>query len=187
MFIRSERLFLRPGWPEESQELFALIRDEEIAWNLASARWPYKAGDAREFIVKLQETGLPNFFVTLPTQSGAKLIGCAGLARDRGETTLGYWIARDYWGHGYATEAVRAVLGTARALGYRRIVAGHLHDNPASGRVLAKAGFSPTGQTLCRYSPGRGAQAASVRFEIDLGAGGRGDAEEADVPSRMAA
>ena len=40
MFIRSERLFLRPGWPEEWAELLALIDDQGVVRNLASAPWP---------------------------------------------------------------------------------------------------------------------------------------------------
>ena len=54
---------------------------------------------------------------------------------------MGYWIARDHWGRGYASEAGRAALEVVRALGHRRVQAGHYVDNPASGRVLRKLGF----------------------------------------------
>ena len=47
MFIRSERLFLRPGWPEDWQELLSRIADESVVRNLAKAPWPYTADDAR--------------------------------------------------------------------------------------------------------------------------------------------
>lgn len=49
MFIRSERLFLRPGWPEDWAELLALIDDESVVRNLARAPWPYSPADARAF------------------------------------------------------------------------------------------------------------------------------------------
>ena len=49
MFIRSERLFLRPGWPEDWQELLGQIDDESVARNLAQVPWPYTAEDARQF------------------------------------------------------------------------------------------------------------------------------------------
>lgn len=168
MFIRSERLFLRPGWPEEWAELLAAINDERVVRNLARAPWPYTADDARAFLVQPSERMLPRFFITLPTADGAKLVGSVGLGLDDGEINLGYWIARPYWGQGYASEAARAVLSQARALGHRRIVAHHFTDNPASGRVLAKAGFKPTGERRIRYSAGRQGVAMSVGYAIAL-------------------
>ena len=188
MFIRSERLFLRPGWPEDWQELFGLIHDEAIVRNLASAPWPYTPDHAREFAAKVQETGLPHFFVTLPTARGAKLIGCAGLGRDQGEVELGYWIAREHWGRGYATEAVRAVLSVARALGHRKIVASHFIDNPASGRVLEKAGFHKVDGTVHRFSMGRGQEAPCRRIELGIEpCGGDTETGSDDDKPRMAA
>ena len=172
MFIRSERLFLRPGWPEDWQELLGKICDERIVKNLARAPWPYGPEDARRFASMAQDARTPNFFVTLPAADGARLVGSAGLGPHEGEVELGYWIARDEWGKGYATEAARAVLTLARTLGHRRIVAGHFEDNPASGKVLRKLGFRPTGEIRPRYSLARDAVALSVVHEIDLGTAG---------------
>ena len=168
MFIRSERLFLRPGWPEDWSELLTAINDPGVVRNLATAPWPYTMADAMEFAAREQEKLLPHFFVTLPAAQGARLIGSIGLGRDGGEVELGYWIAREWWGQGYATEAVRAVLRLAAALGHSRLVAGHFADNPASGRVLAKAGFMPTGERRMRFSAGRGGAAEGLKYAIDL-------------------
>ena len=188
MFIRSERLFLRPGWPEDWRELFGLIRDEAIVSNLARAPWPYTPEHAREFAARVEETGLPSFFVTLPGAKGASLIGCAGLGRDGDDVELGYWIARDHWCRGFATEAVLSVLSVARALGHKRIVASHFVDNPASGRVLEKAGFRSILGTSRRFSLGRGADAPSRRFEIALDPCGDDPDEDCDASKpRMAA
>ncbi|BCA63969.1 GNAT family acetyltransferase [Sphingomonas sp. HMP9] len=54
------------------------------------------------------------------------------------------------------------------ALGLRRLDAFHFVDNPASGRVLAKLGFRPTGRVEPRTSRGRGGEAPAVMFELDL-------------------
>ena len=171
MFIRSERMFLRPGWPEDWSELLSLIDDVEVVKNLARAPWPYTADDARTFASLTQSPRYPHFFVTLPDAAGAKLIGSVGLAQgESGETEFGYWIARDQWGQGYATEAARAALSVARALGHRHLTAGQFVDNPASGRVLAKIGFRKTGAISQRFSVGRGHEVASVEHAIDLGA-----------------
>lgn len=169
MFIRSERLFLRPGWPEDWSELLTAINDPDVVRNLATAPWPYTMTDAMAFAAREQEKMLPHFFVTLPAAQGARLIGSIGLGRDGEEIELGYWIAREWWGQGYATEAVRAVLRLAAALGHRHLVAGHFADNPASGRVLAKAGFKPTGERRLRFSAGRGGVAEGLGYAIELG------------------
>ena len=169
MFIRSERLFLRPAWPEDWEELLAVIADEGIVRNLARAPWPYDPDHARDFAARPQDARLPNFFIS--TASNGELIGSVGLGRDdEGRTELGYWIARPHWGNGYAPEAARAVLRLAKTLGHRKVVAGHFVDNPASGRVLAKIGFRPTGKVVPRFSLGRGHEVESVQYATDLGA-----------------
>jgi len=177
MFIRSERLFLRPGWPEDWLELLAAIDDESVVRNLATAPWPYTVDDAKAFLVRSPERLLPNFFVTLPSAEGAKLVGHVGLGRDGDDIELGYWIARPYWGLGFATEAARAVLSQARALGHKRIVASHFTDNPTSGSVLRKAGFRPTGERRIRYSAGRKGVGLVEGYAIELATSGGCDDE----------
>lgn len=176
MFIRSERLFLRPAWPEDWAELHAVIDDEQVVRNLARAPWPYAPEDARRFVNLPQNPRFPNFFVTLPGAHGSRLIGSVGLAEaEGGGVELGYWIARGQWGRGYATEAARAVLSVARAIGHDRIEASHFIDNPASGQVLRKLGFRPTGEWRPRYSEGRKQVCTAVMFEARLAAAGNGD------------
>ena len=178
MFIRSERLFLRPGWPEDWPELLARIADEAVVKNLAKAPWPYTEGDARSFAQKPQDPRCPHFFVTLPTGAApAELIGCVGLASDGDEVELGYWFGREHWNRGYATEAARAVLRLARTLGHRRIVAKHFTDNPASGRVLAKLGFKPSGEVRPSYSLARGSDAPAQVHTVEFGASSDCDGE----------
>ena len=168
MFIRSERLFLRPAWPEDWEGIYAGIAEEAVVRNLARAPWPYLPEHARQFAAREQDQRCPNFLVTLP---GSGVIGGIGLSRDdHGDIELGYWIARPHWGRGYASEAAHAVLSLARTLGHPRVVAGHFVDNPASGRVLSKAGFVRTGRCTPRFSLGRGCEVDSVGHAIELGA-----------------
>jgi RimJ/RimL family protein N-acetyltransferase len=164
MFHRSQRLFLRPAFPEDSGAILAGIGDEAIVRNLARAPWPYGIEDARNFAALPQDMRLPHFLVTLP---GVGVIGSAGLGEHEGEPELGYWIARAHWGQGYATEAAQAVLRIARTLGHTRVVAGHFVDNPASGKVLRKLGFRPTGRPGQRFSAARGERVDSVEYALD--------------------
>ncbi|MDG2002126.1 MAG: GNAT family N-acetyltransferase, partial [Novosphingobium sp.] len=157
--------------------------------NLARVPWPYTQDHARDFTRREQDRMLPSFLITLPTARGSEIIGSAGLGQDGGHVELGYWIARKHWGKGYASEAARAVLRLAYALGHRRLTAGHFADNAVSGRVLHKAGFRPTGEAGERYSLGRGCDAPSVEYAVDLGCKcGGDDGEDRDGPfDRMAA
>ncbi|HMO67150.1 MAG TPA: GNAT family N-acetyltransferase [Novosphingobium sp.] len=175
MFMRSERLFLRPGWPEDWRDLLERIADEAVVRNLATAPWPYGEEHARAWLAQRSEPKLPRLLVTLPGGEGADLVGCVGLHRAEDGVELGYWIGRSHWGLGYATEAVRALLSLARAIGHQRIGAFNFADNPASGRVLAKLGFRPTGKAGPRYSLARGAMAEALGWEIELGDGLDGD------------
>jgi len=168
MFIRSERLFLRPGWPEDWSELFDGIADEAIVRNLASAPWPYPDETARAFAETPQAPRHPHFLITLPNGDGSRLIGTIRLMAVENGTELGYWILPELWNRGYATEAVRAVLSLARTLGHRRILANHFVDNPASGRVLRKAGFCPTGEVAPRFSLARGCDSPAAIHAITL-------------------
>jgi RimJ/RimL family protein N-acetyltransferase len=165
VFHRSQRLFLRPAFPEDSGAILAGIGEEAIVRNLARAPWPYGIEEARAFAAMPQDMRLPHFLVTLP---GVGVIGSAGMGEHEGEAEIGYWIARDHWGRGYATEAAAAVLRIARTLGHRRVLAGHFADNLASGKVLRKLGFVPTGRPGQRFSAARGHAVDSVEYALDL-------------------
>ena len=170
MFHITQRLLLRPAWPEDAEALFGGIADQGVVRNLASAPWPYLPEHAREFVMREQDARFPRFLITRPGPRGSELVGCIGIDETDGEVEIGYWIARPFWGQGFATEAARGVLEVARLLGHRQIVAGHFTDNPASGKVLRKLGFIPTGKTALRHSCGRGEKAECVMYRLDLDA-----------------
>ena len=67
------------------------------------------------------------------------LVGVAGI-KPGGE--VGYWIAAPFWSTGFATEALEAIVAFAMTSGIERLEACVFQDNPASARVLAKAGFT---------------------------------------------
>lgn len=167
MFARTQRLLLRPIWPEDAAALFAAVNDRAIVCNLAHAPWPYTPDDARDFASRAQDRLYPHFLLTRPGDTGQTVIGTCGLAALNGEAEIGYWIARDHWGQGYATEAARAVIANAWMLGHRRLIASHFIDNPASGAVLRRLGFRPTGITRPRFSAGRGHDAPAHEYALE--------------------
>jgi len=188
MFARTERLLLRPGWREDGPALYRAICDEGIVRNLAHAPWPYSYDDAETFLGRERSPAEPAMLIFLRTAAAPELIGGIGFGRTPGGgVELGYWLARAHWGRGYATEAGRAVLAAARdSLRLKRIEAGHFLDNPASGRVLEKLGFRPTGAILPRYSAGRGETAPCREVVLEL-ASAEDDAECPAPSEAMAA
>jgi RimJ/RimL family protein N-acetyltransferase len=157
MFARTSRLLLRPAWPEDATSFHRAIADEAIVRNLANAPWPYTMNDAVDFLSREPDQLRPNFLMVKRTRGTPHLVGGCGFAtQEDGSVELGYWIARPYWGLGFATEAAAALLEIARATGAENIRASHFLDNPASGRVLRKLGLSPLGSPQMRYSAGRG-------------------------------
>jgi len=124
---------------------------------------------ARNFTALPVEPHFPRFLITR-AKDGA-LLGCIGIDRtDAFEdgAELGYWIARQFWGQGFATEAGNAVLEIARTLGYTRVSAMHFLDNPASGKVLQKLGFEATGAFSMRQSCGRGTEARAAEYTLSF-------------------
>jgi RimJ/RimL family protein N-acetyltransferase len=169
MFIRTERLLLRPGWVEDAPALASAIGDEAILTKLAQVPSPYRVTDALWFLTQPHQPPLMPLLIFERTEGTPRLIGGTGLHDQDGEAEIGYWLARDAWGQGYATEAGRAVIKMARhSLRLQRLVSGHFVDNPASGRVLTKLGFRPTGQIVPRESKARGTTVPCKLYELDL-------------------
>lgn len=175
MFARTDRLLLRPGWIEDASALTQAIGDESIVRNLARAPWPYLQSDAETYLARTGTSHLPDFLIFSRTRGAPRLIGGCGISpvEDRDGLELGYWIARPYWGLGFATEAARAVMQIARATGLRGVTARHFLDNRASGKVLQKAGFRQTGIIEPLASAARPETAPAALYEMT---------DEADMP-----
>lgn len=180
MFARTERLLLRPGWQEDAPALARAIGEEAVVRNLSRVPWPYGEEQAQAFLGQPVDPTLPRFLIFARTGGAPRLVGGCGISPSvEGPLEMGYWIARPYWGLGFATEAGRQLLRIARAMNLPRLGAGHFVDNPASGAVLRKLGFRPTGKIAQRYSLARGGEAACALFEE-----GDADADGAATPMR---
>ena len=185
MFARTQRLLLRPAWAEDAGALTQAIADERIVRNLARVPWPYLRRHADEFVGRERaenEAVLLIFLVGAPP----RLIGGLGLhPTPDGDVELGYWLTRDSWEYGYATEAASALVNIAReTLRLPSLIAGHFIDNPGSGRVLRKLGFQPTGHVALRQSTARDAEVPFVEFVLELNRAG----DDAEIePCKVAA
>jgi RimJ/RimL family protein N-acetyltransferase len=130
---------------------------------------PYGQTDAEDFVALCQggdpRTGR-NFLLDLEDEG---VVGGLGFfTPPDGRLEVGYWIGRDWWGRGLATEALSGALAWAgRDWRRRYVVAGHFADNPASGQVLIKAGFLYTGEVRALPSRARG-EPADTRMMVWL-------------------
>jgi RimJ/RimL family protein N-acetyltransferase len=169
MFARTPRLLLRPGFPEDAPALATAIADEAIVRNLSAVPWPYGMRDAEAFLASPRDPVLPFFLILERTESEPRVIGACGLGRrPSGSVEMGYWIARPYWGRGFATEACKALIEIARTLGFPSLEGSHFVDNPASARVLEKLGFEPLAIVAPRMSCARGEEVPARLMRLEL-------------------
>lgn len=149
--ITSQRLTLRPFEEADARRVAYLAGEYDVAKMCGRVPHPYTMADAFSFFgmaARGRESAAEYAFaVTAPIDG---LIGSCGVMRTGAASNtweVGYWFGTPYWGLGYASEAARAVMDWARdQLGAQIFLAGHFVDNPASGRVLRKLGFVPTGE-----------------------------------------
>ena len=148
--LETERLVLRAPRLEDAKAVATLANDRRIAENTARIPHPYRVADAEAFIPGLNVPGGETVF--LITDPDDTVLGACGVGAIDGQgPELGYWLGVPFWGQGYATEAVRAVIDYAfTEFDYEFLNAGARVTNPASRRVLEKCGFQWTGVGLYR-------------------------------------
>jgi RimJ/RimL family protein N-acetyltransferase len=163
--LETERLILRAPRRGDVKAIASLLDDRRIAANTARIPHPYSASDAEQFVASAnRQDGEATFMVF----SGDELIGGCGID-PREDAEIGYWLGVAYWGHGYATEAVRALVDYAFGeLCHETLAAGARVTNPASRRVLEKCAFQWTGVRLTRIRAINSA-APVDRFRLDRG------------------
>jgi len=149
--LETERLILRPPVPEDAVTTEPYVSDRRVAEMTALIPHPYPPGGALEWIGFARqrwEEGACAAFVICPRESGLPVGAISILENSDGDTEIGYWIGVPHWGQGYATEALRRVIRYGfEDLGLERIVTYHFLHNPASGRVMQKAGLLFMGTT----------------------------------------
>ncbi len=162
--LETERLTLRAPRHGDVKAIAQIVNDRRIAENTARLPHPYGVDDAQTFVNAVNRRDGEATFVVMLDES---VIGVCGVdPRDDG-LELGYWLGAAYWGRGYATEAVRAVIDHAFGeLCHDTLAAGARVSNPASRRVLEKCGFQWTGVRLTRIRAINSA-APIDRFRLD--------------------
>lgn len=149
--LKIKRLILRPFKLEDAPEVQRLAGDKDIASTTLHIPHPYENGMAEEWISKHQaefEKGEQVTFAITHREEKYLIgaIGLSGISQEHETAEVGYWIGKPYWNQGFCTEATAAVLKYAfDVLKLHRVYARHFRRNPASGRVMQKAGMKYEG------------------------------------------
>jgi RimJ/RimL family protein N-acetyltransferase len=164
--LATARLVLRAPRRGDVKAIATLVNDRRVAANTARIPYPYAIEDAEQFIAAVNKReGEACFVITL---DGAPIGICSVDLREDGPE-IGYWLGVSYWGRGFATEAVRALIDHAFGdLEHDTLISGARVNNPASRRVLEKCGFQWTGVRLPRIRAINSA-APIDRFRLDRG------------------
>lgn len=148
--LTTEHLILRAFTLADAKRVQQLAGDFEIADTTGHMPHPYHDGMAEEWIEGteqgFQEGTGATFAITL--RESGELMGAIGLTihRHNRRAEMGYWIGVTYWNHGYMSEAAQRVIAYAfEDLELNRVYASHFPRNPASGRVMQKAGMTYEG------------------------------------------
>jgi RimJ/RimL family protein N-acetyltransferase len=167
--IETRRLLLRAPEAHDAPRIAELAADWDVVRMTGRMPYPYALSDAETFVAKVaaQDPARDNTFLLDHGPDGP--IGMVGFFHDGDRyPEVGYWVGKPFWGRGFATEALEAALGWAKRRWRKRaVIAGHFSDNPASGQVLAKAGFLYTGEVRTKTSLARGGP-VSVRMMMWL-------------------
>jgi RimJ/RimL family protein N-acetyltransferase len=148
--IPTARLILRPFQPGDAEIVQKLAGEREVADTTLNIPHPYEDGIAEAWLATHKtgfEDGTLAVFAIVLRESG-QLVGAIGLEIDRRFklAELGYWIGKPFWNRGYATEAAIGIIRYGfTSLELNRIASRHFTRNPASGRVMQKAGMQHEG------------------------------------------
>jgi RimJ/RimL family protein N-acetyltransferase len=150
--IETERLRLRPLNAADAPEVVRLVNDFDVARYTATIPHPYDMKMAQDFIAtpeaapdaaaRFIDDPEAALVLAIERKSDGRLLGCVGLQKTPEGPELGYWVGREYWGRGYASEAAGRLVRLAfENFALPELVASAVTVNDASHRVLEKIGF----------------------------------------------
>jgi len=147
--IKTKRLVLKKPTKKINKKLIvSQIGDWEVAKWLSDVPYPYTEQKAEEWLNNINDDDL--LFSIFRNNS---LIGGVGLSLEEdndlgfGIWDLGFWIGRDHWCKGYATEAAMGLIQyVKKEFNFKQIKACYIKGNTGSSNVLRKLGFEEIGE-----------------------------------------
>lgn len=151
--VRTARLTLDPLCPEDAAPFRRIVTTPSVGRMLFIFPPDWPLSEAEAFVHKWRWTGTPPFRLAL--RLNGQFIGAIGL-RSLADPEVFYFLDPAHAGQGYLSEALPAFIACiTRHFGMTRLTAEVFTDNPASARLLQKAGFQ-AGDLGTKTSPARG-------------------------------
>ena len=161
--METSRIVLRPWQDSDAPVLYRWASDPDVG---PRAGWaPHKSVEESLEVIRTVFKDATNTWAIELKETG-EAIGAMGygpscecnLPAREGEPLAGYWVAKPYWNQGICTEALGLMIEHIRVTtDIKSLISGHFVDNPASGRVMEKCGFIPTGETVIDETQYQGA------------------------------
>jgi ribosomal-protein-alanine N-acetyltransferase len=141
--IRTARLILRPTSAHDARRAFEIQRDCDVT-RMLNTSFPPIRQEVEDWFSSHESEWAAGTAYRFAIEHWQHMIGIVDVDSIVGsEGSLGYWLERSSWGNGFAFEAAQALIRLVfQEVGLSRLTSGHAFDNPASGRVLTKLGFT---------------------------------------------
>lgn len=170
--IETARLILRQFAPDDRDDMLQnWASDPAVQHEYGEPT--YKTSDAAERLLRQYLAGYaqPDFYrwAIVARESGRNIgqIAFCKVWEDCGTAEIEYCIGAEFWGHGYAGEALDALIAwTFAETGFRKLEAYHRAENPKSGRVLQKSAMHRT-ETVERFRRAGETPAGEVCYCIE--------------------
>lgn len=147
----TERLVLRPPHDEDVDAIAYLADNKRVADMLSRMPHPYTRANAVDFVNRVRTGEMGNSIYAITQAETGIFMGSCGIhpSKHGDGLEIGYWLGEPYWGYGFATEAVHALIDLAfRATAIERLHVACRTSNNASRRVIHKCGFQFTGMGM---------------------------------------
>lgn len=142
--LQTERLILSQLEEKDIPFIVELLQHRIFSDLTSNIPYPYVENDARSWVKMSKEAFENNAGYTFAIRNKeGQIMGAIGLHdREDDKAELGYWIGIPYWNKGYVTEAAKGIIDFGfDELKLNKIFATHFLHNPASGRIMEKAGM----------------------------------------------
>ncbi len=145
-YLESERLIYRKLEISDFDEFYRLLQNDKRVIKYFIMQYQDNKEKALEAFMKLtsqyEDERCYRWAICDRNNNFIGLVLCCGLNDMFHSAELGYCLGHEYWGNGYATEALERIIKFFfEEVGVNRITAEHIDENPASGRVMQKAGM----------------------------------------------
>ncbi|HPI62605.1 MAG TPA: 8-oxo-dGTP diphosphatase MutT [Alphaproteobacteria bacterium] len=156
--VQTTRLQLRQLQLSDQEAVYRLVNNPEVSKQTARIPYPYTIAMAGEWIAAVPERVSEGEYVwVIIEKNSQQLVGCISFIWEfaQKEAVVGYWLGQPFWGKGYMSEALAAIVEHAFIfLPIQQLQAHVRQENFSSKQVLKKNGFQPIGSKV-EYFPVR--------------------------------